>query len=247
MAALVIDIGNTFTKLAVFEQDKLLFAEHYQNPDSAVLNWLLSIYSISTAIVSSVKKIQPDWLTKLGQTIPLTLFSAEMAKGITIRYLTPATLGIDRIAAVLGAKHLFPGKSSLVIDGGTTITYDSIDAAGNFFGGSISPGLNTRYKALNDYTAGLSLVQADEKFIETYGNNTETAIRSGVQNGLKYELEGFIESYRNTDKELNIILTGGDSIFFDTLLKNSIFAPYIKIEPHLVLQGLNAALQQHND
>ncbi len=77
--------------------------------------------------------------------------------------------------------------------------------------------------------------------------DTATAIRSGVQNGIKYELSGFIESYKKKVQELNILLTGGDSIFFDTLLKNSIFAPYIKIEPYLVLKGLNAAIQNNND
>ena len=104
-----------------------------------------------------------------------------------------------------------------------------------------------RYKALNYYTEGLPLVNADENFDANYGNNTTSAIQSGVQNGIKYELLGFIESYRQTEKEMNIILSGGDSIFFDTLLKNSIFAPYIKIEPNLVLKGLNAATQNHND
>lgn len=104
-----------------------------------------------------------------------------------------------------------------------------------------------RYKALNYYTAGLPLVSADDVFTEKYGKNTASAIHSGVQNGIKYELTGFIESYKNDQRELNIILSGGDSIFFDTLLKNSIFAPYIKIEPHLVLKGLNAAIQNNND
>jgi len=104
-----------------------------------------------------------------------------------------------------------------------------------------------RYKALNNYTAGLPLINTDEAFAGNYGNNTKTAIRSGVQNGIKYELTGFIESYRGSRPNLNILLTGGDGIFFDTLLKNSIFAPYIKNEPYLVLKGLNAAIQQHND
>jgi type III pantothenate kinase len=247
MTNLVADIGNTFTKLAVFKDDELLFTDHYAAPDAALLTELITRYQVSQAIVSSVKKQTPEWLTLIEQRIPVSIFGAAMAKGITNHYLTPATLGIDRIAAVTGALHLYPGKSSLVIDGGTTITYDWIDAGGNFFGGSISPGLNTRYKALNYYTAGLPLVAADDSFNRHYGNNTTTAIQSGVQNGLKYELTGFIESYRKSNEELNIILTGGDSIFFDTLLKNSIFAPYIKIEPHLVLKGLNAALQQHND
>jgi type III pantothenate kinase len=104
-----------------------------------------------------------------------------------------------------------------------------------------------RYKAVNYYTAGLPLINADAGFTPGYGNNTETAIRSGVQNGIKHELTGFIESYKAIDNQLNIVLSGGDSIFFDTLLKNSIFAPYIKIEPYLVLKGLNAAIQKHND
>ena len=104
-----------------------------------------------------------------------------------------------------------------------------------------------RYKALNNYTASLPLVNADDNFAGNYGNDTTTAIRSGVQNGIKFELKGFIESYKQNMQELNIVLCGGDSIFFDTLLKNSIFAPCIKIEPYLVLKGLNAAIHINND
>ncbi|RCH54636.1 pantothenate kinase [Mucilaginibacter hurinus] len=247
MAVLVIDIGNTLTKLGVFEQDELLFSGNFNNEEDEVLQHIITEYKVTKAILSSVKKAEPDWQERLASKIPVLKFNADMAPGIVNRYLTPLTLGIDRLAAIAGAWQLHPGQCSLVIDAGTTITYDYVDEKGNFFGGSISPGLNTRYKALNNYTAGLPLVEADADFNETYGNTTITAIQSGVQNGLKYELTGFIESYRKSNKDLNIILTGGDSIFFDTLLKNSIFAPYIKIEPHLVLKGLNGALQQHND
>ena len=177
----------------------------------------------------------------------VTYFTREMAYGITNHYLTPETLGIDRLAAAMGAKHLFPAKNNLVISGGTCITYDWVDAGGNYFGGSISPGLNMRYKALNNNTDGLPLISADENFEEYYGDTTTNAIRSGVQNGIKYELLGFIESYKRRSDELNIVLSGGDSIFFDRLLKNSIFAPCIKIEPYLVLKGLNAAIHNNND
>jgi type III pantothenate kinase len=170
-----------------------------------------------------------------------------MATGIHNHYLTPQTLGLDRLAAVTGARYLYPDKSSLIIDGGTCITYDYVDSDGNYFGGSISPGLTMRYNALNYFTSGLPLIKTDEGFSNNYGNSTTTALQSGVQNGIKFELTGFIEQYIKSDQQLNVILTGGDSIFFDTLLKNSIFAPYIKIEPHLVLQGLNAAIQKHND
>ncbi|HEY4195203.1 MAG TPA: type III pantothenate kinase [Mucilaginibacter sp.] len=247
MANLVIDIGNTLTKIAVFRQDELLLAEHYQVVEAGTLVKLIDQYKVNKAIISSVKKEIESWRSTLEEKVDLEYFNVEMTAGICNQYKTPKTLGLDRLAAVIGANQLYPGKSSLVIDAGTTITYDWVDAAGNYFGGSISPGLNMRYKALNYYTGALPLIAADEQFKSNYGDDTTSAIRSGVQNGIKYELKGFIENYRQNEPELNIILTGGDSIFFDTLLKNSIFAPYIKNEPYLVLKGLNAAIQHNND
>ena len=247
MTNLVIDIGNTFTKIAVFKLDELLAVEQFEEVDTNWLNELLNRYEVNRAIVSSVKKDVEPWLTSLETNIRLIYFNSAITGGIQNHYLTPGTLGTDRLAAVIGASHVYPGQNSLVISGGTCITYDYVDSSRNYFGGSISPGLNMRYKAVNNYTAGLPLINADADFIAGYGSNTETAIRSGVQNGIKYELTGFIESYKANNPQLNIVLSGGDSIFFDTLLKNSIFAPYIKIEPYLVLKGLNAAIQKHND
>jgi type III pantothenate kinase len=247
MANLVIDIGNTYTKIAVFKQDELIHTAQYKNPETEILHNLLSSYNVNKAIVSSVKKHHNEWETVLKSNIPLIYFNAEMTTGIINHYKTPKTLGLDRLAGVIGANHLYPGKNNLVIDSGTCIKYDYVDAEANYYGGSISPGLNMRYKALNYYTDALPVVAEDAGFDAVYGNDTNSAITSGVQNGIKYELTGFIESYYNNQQELNIILTGGDSIFFDTLLKNSIFAPYIKIEPYLVLKGLNAAIQKHND
>lgn len=246
-AVLVIDIGNTYTKIAVFGQNEVLHAEQSKQPDEGVINNILAGYPINKAIISSVKKEKEEWQNVLAKQVKLIYFNAGMTSGITNHYLTPQTLGLDRLAAVIGAYHLYPGKSNMVIDGGTCITYDWIDAAGNYFGGSISPGLNMRYKALNNYTGGLPLIGADETFTAISGNDTRSAMLSGVQNGIKYELEGFIKSYKANGEELNIVLTGGDSNFFDTLLKNSIFAACIKIEPQLVLKGLNAAIQTNND
>jgi len=244
---LVIDIGNTFTKIAVFERDELLHTSQFQAIEAGNINNILNHYPVEKAIISTVKKNKEEWQTVLSEKVPLVYFNAKMTKGITNHYLTPETLGLDRLAAVIGARYLYPGKNSVIIDGGTCITYDSVDSGGNFYGGSISPGLNMRYKALNYYTSGLPLIDADKTFENDYGDSTATAIRSGVQNGIKYELTGFLESYKKDMPELNIVLSGGDSIFFDTLLKNSIFAPYIKIEPHLVLKGLNAAIHNNND
>ena len=247
MANLVIDIGNTYTKVAVFKHDELIRFDQFVTVDINTINTIIEQHQIDKAIISSVKKENEDWRLTLEEKIEVNYFNVTMTAGVINQYKTPQTLGVDRLAAVIGAKKMYPGKSSLVIDAGTCITYDFIDADGNYFGGSISPGLNMRYKALNYYTGALPLINADDAFDNTYGDDTASAMLSGVQNGIKYELTGFIESYRNKEPELNIILSGGDSNFFDTLLKNSIFAPYIKNEPYLVLKGLNAAIQYNND
>ena len=247
MASLVIDIGNTFIKLAVFEQNHLLQTYQYDTVNDAIINKLLHDYDIDKAIIASVKKEKPAWQPALAAKVNLQNFTAGMAKGIINHYKSMATLGADRLAGVMAANHLYPGVNNLVISGGTCITYDWVDAGGNYYGGSISPGLNMRYKTMNYYTDALPLVNADEKFDQSFGTDTVTAMQSGVQNGIKYELAGFISSYKNDKQGLNILLSGGDSIFFDTLLKNSIFAPCIKIEPYLVLKGLNAAIQNNND
>jgi type III pantothenate kinase len=244
---LVADIGNSYTKIAVFDQHKMLYNNRFEFVDGPVIDELLKQYAVAEAVISTVKTHRQEWETTLAARVTLKYFGPELAAGIQNNYLTPNTLGADRLAAVTGARHLYPAADNLVISGGTCITYDWVSANAKYFGGSISPGLKMRYKALHNYTAGLPLIDAEAEFLALYGDSTENAIRSGVQNGIKYELEGFIKSYKKDNLDLNILLTGGDSIFFDTLLKNSIFAPCIKIEPHLVLEGLNAAILNNND
>ena len=247
MTSLVIDIGNTFTKVAIFKDDELLKVQQYQQLAMDDITNLSGKHIIDKVIASLVKKEKERWQYTLEEKFSVVYFDSSVITGINNHYKTPATLGTDRLAAVIGAHYLYPQAGNMIIGGGTAITYDYVDAGANYFGGSISPGLQMRYKALNYYTRSLPLIEADEKFKGNIGEDTATAIISGVQSGIKYELTGFIEQYIKTQKTYNIILCGGDSIFFDTLLKNSIFAPYIKNEPYLVLKGLNAAIQKHND
>ncbi len=248
MANLVIDIGNSYTKAAIFDIDELLWVQSYSNIDDEIINQILTKYKPGKAIVSSVNNQQAqNWELYISDRLPLVKFNADMPSSINNHYHTPQTLGLDRLAAIAGAYSLYPEKGNMVIDAGTCITYDWVDKGGNYFGGSISPGLNMRYKALNNYTALLPLIETDIEFNNAFGYDTPSAIRSGVQNGINFEIIGFIEACFKANNELNILLSGGDAIFFDTLLKNSIFAPYVKLEPYLVLKGLNAVIQQHND
>jgi type III pantothenate kinase len=248
MINLVVDVGNTYTKLAVFRQDELLHTGRFESLTTTELNNWIAEYGVQRLIISSVKTNVDDWQQTLQPQVPVTVFNRKMQAGIHNHYGTPETLGLDRLAAIIGAARLYPGQSALVIDGGTCITYDWIDARANYYGGSISPGLNMRYKALQHYTAALPLITADSSEAAGFGTDTASAMRTGVQNGIKYELEGFIRSFSEKEPgNLTVILSGGDSLFFDTLLKNSIFAPSIVHEPYLVLKGLNAAIQEHND
>ena len=154
-------------------------------------------------------------------------------------YETPETLGKDRIAAAVGANELFPDQNLLIIDAGTAITYDLVSEKNQFIGGNISPGLEMRFKALNHFTGKLPLVNYSDDF-ETVGRNTIDAIRAGVQNGILFEIAQTIDLFNRNYQNLHIIMTGGDSYFFDKKLNYSIFVNF-----NLTLIGLNRILE-HN-
>lgn len=243
MAQLVIDIGNSRTKVAIFEGPKLVRSEKLNDPDLVKVNQILSNTGISHSIVASVS----DDITALEQLLKekthYIRFSTQLNSGIENRYKSPDTLGLDRFAGLFGAKALFPQRNCLVIDAGTCITYDAIDIKGTYEGGSISPGLKMRLKAMHHFTGRLPEVELSE-FTDWQGYNTVSAMLSGVVNGAIGEMNGFIETYNSKYPDLQVILCGGDANFFDTRLKNSIFAHALKTEPDLVLIGLNEVIQQ---
>jgi type III pantothenate kinase len=154
-------------------------------------------------------------------------------------YETPETLGKDRIAAAVGANELFPDQNLLIIDAGTAITYDLVSEKNQFIGGNISPGLEMRFKALHHFTGRLPLISYSEVF-QPIGRNTHDAILAGVQNGILFEMEQTIDFFNRNYQNLHIIMTGGDSNFFDKKLNYSIFVHF-----NLTLIGLNRILE-HN-
>ncbi len=244
MTNLVFDIGNTFFKVAVFEGQNILWTERYRKITEKLLSQILIKFKPTAAIISSVQNQIFLWETMLEKQVQTIRFNYQMAKSIHNHYQQPEKLGLDRLAAVVGAHFLYPKNSNLVIDAGTCVTYDLVDARGNYDGGSISPGLKMRFKALKHFTRKLPLIEAEADFTHQTGKNTREAILSGVQSGLQFEAEGFIKKATEQYQHTNILLTGGDLNFFDTRLKNSIFAAYVKPEPYLVLKGLNAVIHQ---
>jgi type III pantothenate kinase len=235
---LCIDIGNTRTKVAVFDTDgsliKLIIREDYT---SGKLDKVLKKYEIENVIVSSVRKKQGKYKRMLGNKIKNFFeLSHETPIPVNNLYHTPETLGKDRLAGIVGAYYLFPGSDVLVVDAGTCITYDIIDSTGNYLGGSILPGIEMRFKALNAFTARLPLVHRD--LLESHiGDTTLTSIQTGIQFGVVYEMKGFISKYREIYPDIRVLVTGGDATFFESQMENQIFAV-----PDLVLMGLNQIL-----
>jgi len=245
MAQLVIDIGNSRIKIAIFQGKELLRIDKLEKIDLAILSNYLEDFQIRHSIISSVKDDVSLFEDFLKEKTNYVRFSALLPNGIINNYKSPATLGLDRLAAILGAKSLFPNQNCMIIDAGTCITYDAIDRNGIYEGGSISPGLSMRLKAMHEFTGRLPEIALSD-YAEWQGYDTVSAMLSGVVNGTYAEIKGFIELYNSKYANLEVVLCGGDAIFFDYRLKNSIFAHTLKTEPNLVLIGLNEVIQQND-
>jgi len=243
MHNLVIDIGNTNSKIAVFKDKVLVFFQILEHFDRQVLTALIEEYKIANSTVSSVKKADSPLIVVLKAKTNYLPFSTNLNTGINNYYKTVSTLGQDRWAKIIAVHHAYPQQNCLVIDAGTCITYDLLNNDGAYYGGSISLGLNMRFSALNHYTGKLPLVKWDRELENIpSGTDTETAIINGVLQGAINEVEGFIALNAKNNKELKVVVTGGDATFLLEQLKNSIFAPQIIHDPYLVLKGLNEVI-----
>ena len=239
---LIIDIGNTVAKLAVFEGEELREVVYDSNRTLELLPDVCRRFPVERAIVATVIDLCEEVMGQLSSlTIPLLWLDQHTPLPVQNLYETPQTLGYDRMAAVVGACGCFPGRDILVVDAGTCITFEFVDAAGRYHGGNISPGLQMRFKALHQFTGHLPLVEPEGRSL-SIGKDTETAIRAGVLRGIEYEIEGYIHSMKTKYPELLVFLTGGDEFSFDTNLKSIIFA-----DRFLVLKGLNRILVYNND
>jgi type III pantothenate kinase len=234
---LCIDFGNTNVKLSVYEGD---FESFYYKQEELSINKVDEIfedYPIVKTIVSSTRNLNDDLLRHLESKTNLIILSHETEVPIINLYDTPATLGKDRLAAVIGASVTFANTNCVVIDAGTCLTMDFIDYKKQYHGGNISPGIFMRRQAMHDFTDKLPLVDLD--YPSSYiGKSTESALKNGILRGTIYEIESFIERIISDFGESKVLFTGGDTSFFEEHLKFTIFA-----SPNLVLVGLNEILK----
>ena len=239
---LIIDIGNNSAKFFLFNGEQIVLHTRRENTRFDVIDEWNRLYDIDKAIVSSVIADSCELQNELQKLqCPIVRFNSCTPLPLEINYRTPGTLGSDRLAAAVGAWNEATGRNLLVIDAGSAITIDFVSKDGKFNGGNIAPGIKMRLKALHEYTSRLPMVDK-EGDTPTIGYDTETAIRSGVINGICHEIEGYINEFKQKYCELLVFLTGGDEKPLKNRIKNCIFA-----DKYLVAKGLNRILTDYGN
>ena len=237
---LVLDVGNSLLKIALFEKSELIqkfkFSENYKRN----IEDIISKYKVTHSIISNVVRIDDSTINILKESTNLLLVSNQLKIPFKNLYKSKNTLGQDRLALVSAAAFNFPNENVLIVDVGSCITYDFKNNNNEYLGGGISPGISMRFKSLNTFTSNLPLIDFDS-IHQLIGNNTKNSINSGVINGTISEINGIIQQYCEEFKNIRIILTGGDSNFLLKRIKNSIFA-----DQNFLLVGLNKLLEDNS-
>ncbi|MCW3074121.1 MAG: Baf family transcriptional regulator [Flaviaesturariibacter sp.] len=231
---LCLDFGNTRLKLALFREgtlEEIIFLkQHALEHLEEILNRYQPRYSILSSVIEHEAAIEE----LLKKRTAFHRLSNQSQLGLTIPVGKPETMGADRIAVAAAAVHRFPHQNNLAITLGTCITYNFINSRHQFLGGSISPGMEMRFRSMHEYTAKLPLVKGDWN-VPLIGYDTATNLQSGVVLGMAKEIEGIIEIYESRYGNFNALLTGGDLPILLPHLKKEIFA-----DPELIFKGLYA-------
>ena len=234
------DFGNTRLKAAIFENEN--FSEEIILPDDEVstVEKLLNEYKPQKTILSSVIEHNSEIENVLAAKTIFHKLSHLTKVNFTTPVGKPETIGADRLAISAAAVHFYPGKNNLVVVLGSCITYNFINQYNEFIGGSISPGMEMRFKAMQVFTAKLPLIEKEWNF-PIIGYDTKTNMLSGVIAGITYEIAGFIDEYARKYGNFNVVLTGGDTSYFAGQLKNKIFA-----DSNFLFKGLYALSETNN-
>jgi type III pantothenate kinase len=231
---LCFDFGNTRMKCAVFVDGIFRHEQVLEDDSKETVKALLDLFRPDRTILSSVIRHNEGLEELLRSTTHFHKLDHHSKVPVTTPVGKPETIGADRLALVVAAVTLFPGRNNLVIGLGSAITYNYVNKYREFIGGGISPGMEMRFKSLQAFTAKLPLVQADWNF-PLAGYDTRTNILSGVILGMAKEIDGIIEAYEEKYDNFNVLLSGGDSAYFTRRLKKKIFA-----DPYLIYKGLYA-------
>jgi type III pantothenate kinase len=236
MLVAAVDLGNTRAKIAFYKNGELISFERRQGIED--LHVFLAAANLDAIAMCSVSRTIEQLEQQFGHLKNTLVLKRSTPVPIKVNYKTPDTLGLDRLAAAVGAASIIKNRAILICDFGTAIKYDYVNAAGEFVGGIISPGKRIRFEALHTFTKRLPLVSA-EQIPPLVGVDTVSCIQSGVVNGIVHEANGTIASYLAMG-DIGVILTGGDAPFFEKSIKRATF-----VVEDLVHKGLIAILH-HN-
>lgn len=234
---LVVDSGNTSTKVAVMDGETTVREWRFDRFTQGDADAIIAGYSPSKAIVASTGGDGERICAMLEGRVGFLLRMSPLTPvPIEIDYDTPETLGTDRIAAAVGAVEVYGAGDMLIVDMGTAITFDFV-GGGVFRGGNISLGVGSRFRALHDYTAHLP--QCGITGIDgSLGRSTRTAIEQGVMRSVLYEIKGYADEFLQKNPQIRIIFCGGDAKCFVNRIKNAIFA-----NCNMMYIGLNRILE----
>ena len=233
---LILDVGNTRLKLGLFRKGRLTDQWSMAHGDSSDLTALLANASLDRIAFGSVGRTDPGLMAKLEEAAPVISITGASPSPVRTSYADPGSLGVDRLANVVGAAALFPQRAVLAVDLGTCVTYDLVDELAVHRGGIISPGMRMRSRAMHAFSARLPEVDPPEDG-PFPGTDTAGSLAAGIHRGLLMELRGFVDEFRQQHPELAVVLTGGDAPRYARAMKNGIFA-----HPSLTLIGLHALL-----
>ncbi|MDD5605157.1 MAG: type III pantothenate kinase [Dehalococcoidales bacterium] len=220
---LAIDIGNTETNWGVFKGDILearwstaTVINRTMDEYRILLNQLLATQNINTghvqsavmcSVVPPLTGIFEEMLAGIAGDDTLTV-GAGIKTGIRIRMDNPREVGADRIVNAVAARSLYSG-AVIVIDMGTTTTFDVISAEGDYLGGAIAPGLKIGVETLYSRTAVLPRVEISRPE-KTIGTNTIAAMRSGLVFGHAAMVEGLVKRIKKElGHDATVVATGG--------------------------------------
>ena len=237
---LCLDFGNTRLKAAIFENNELIQELTLADDQDATMENLLAVHRPQKSILSSVIKHNKGIETILAKATRFHILSHLTKINFTTAVGKPETIGADRLALLAAAVHYFPNRNNLIVSLGSCITYNFINQYNDFLGGSISPGMEMRFKSMHEHTALLPLVKKDWNF-PVLGYDTKTNLQSGVIAGITFEIGGYIDFYEKSYQNFNVVLTGGDAAYFGRQLKKEIFA-----DSNFLFKGLYALSETNN-
>ena len=232
MKKLAIDIGNTFIKCGVFENNKIVDKASIKSAKE--LAGLLTKYSPSQAVICSVvPQKNKEFVDYLKKHTEASIQNIHYKKtNLKLKVEKPESVGNDRLCNIFGALKLYSAPL-IVIDFGTATTYDVVNKKNEFIGGVIAPGVETSTKNLISKAALLKSI--DLVFpSRVIGNNTTNNIQSGIMFGAVAQVEGLVKKIQlESNTQHTLILTGG----FAKLISPHLNINHV-LENDLTLKGM---------